>query len=183
MYRLDAEDRFIEIGGAWDAFARENSSPHLMTSNVLGTPLRQWISCETTWQIYQAIFEIVRKKTKEVRIPYRCDGPNVRRFMELKITPDIEAGVKCQSFLLRREQRDTIRLLDPDAPRDNDFLSICGWCKQIEALPNQWMETERGVQVLRLFLRKKLPKLTHGICPTCEKHLERQLNSLDVESA
>jgi hypothetical protein len=43
---------------------------------------------------------------------------------------------------------------------------MCGWCKRV-AIGDAWMEVEDAVSELRLFERKVLPDISHGICPDC----------------
>ena len=61
-------------------------------------------------------------------------------------------------------------LLDPEAPRAEDTLTMCGWCDRFE-VDGEWVEVEEAALRLELFNRSELPVLSHGICPDCNEML------------
>ena len=61
-------------------------------------------------------------------------------------------------------------LLDPEAPRGEEVLPMCGWCDRFE-VEGEWVEVEEAARRLRLFARPDLPALSHGICAECSELL------------
>jgi hypothetical protein len=114
----------------------------------------------------------VRNDVRDVELPFRCDGPEVRREMDIRIASDRTGRVVLFSARLRSEEsRDAIQpMLDPRAPRDDETLQMCGWCDRFE-VDGKWMEIEEAAAHLELFLRPELPQISHGICPDCSEML------------
>lgn len=174
IYRLDPLDRIVHVNRAWLSFAARNESEALTPEAVLNRPLWDFIADGETRQVYRMILTRVRSSGKEVRIPFRCDSPGLRRFMEMEIAPLAEGAVEFRCKLLRAERRLPVALLDPAVDRSSEFLQICGWCKRIN-LDGEWVETEEAVKRLDLFGAEKLPRLTHGICPDCHAIAMREI--------
>jgi hypothetical protein len=73
--------------------------------------------------------------------------------------------------LRSEESRDLSQpLLDPEAPRGEETLTMCGWCDRFE-VDGEWVEVEEAAKRLELFSRPELPTLSHGICPDCNEML------------
>lgn len=165
-YVLDAEDRIVEVAPHWEEFGRKNAAPDA-TLHPLGRLLWDFISDPTTRQLYQAMVRRARGGER-VRVPYRCDAPDRRRFMELRIEAAPSGSVEFRSRLLRLEPRDPVLLLDASLPRvDRPQIRTCSWCKQME-VEGEWVEVEEGIRRLDLFDAAELPPISHGICPGCE---------------
>jgi hypothetical protein len=174
VYRLDAQDRIVHVNRAWLSFAAENESDALTPEAVLDRPLWDFIADKETRQVYRMILTRVRSSGKEVYIPFRCDSPGIRRFMEMEIARLPEGAVEFRCRLIRAEKRLPIALLDPAADRSDELLQICGWCKRIN-LDGGWVEAEEAVKRLDLFGAERLPGLTHGICPDCHATAMREI--------
>ena len=43
-YRIDCDNRLIEVGGGWDAFALENETPAVLRDAVLGRSLLDFVA-------------------------------------------------------------------------------------------------------------------------------------------
>lgn len=61
---------------------------------------------------------------------------------------------------------------------------MCSWCKKV-ALGGQWHEVEDAVRTLNLFSSHELPRISHGMCPTCAAgfHLLEQGEAPEVSVA
>ena len=173
-YRVNAEDRINHVSSEWLDFARENDASDLDSETVIGQSIFQFVSNEETRHLYAMILDRVRTGRNEVVVPFRCDGPSVRRFMELEVSPRPKSHVQFQGRIVREEGRPAVPLLDSSINRGDDFLKICSWCKRVQA-QREWLEVELAVDKLELFNRKRLPQLTHGICEDCGVSLRRQL--------
>ena len=173
-YKVNADDRIDHVSSDWLQFAQENNAPHLNTEAVIGQPIFQFVSNEETRHLYEMILDRVRTRGNEVVVPFRCDSPSVRRFMELEVSPGPHGQVQFQGRILREERRQPMPLLDSSINRDDDFLKVCSWCKRVQA-EGEWLEVELAVERLELFNRKRLPQISHGICDDCGINLRRRI--------
>lgn len=169
IYRIDISDNIIHINEDWLAFAFENGAPALTPGAVLNKPLWDFIAGREARHLYRMLTQRARLTGKEMTFPFRCDSPGCRRFMEMRVSAAINGSgsVDFRCRLLKLELRPYMLLLDPEAPRSPEFLTICSWCKQVRLEGDRWVEVEEAVTRLGLFGRAELPQLTHGMCPGC----------------
>lgn len=177
VYRIDAGNRIIDVDADWVAFARENGQPQLTPAAVTGRPLLDFVADKETRHLYELLLQKVRRTRRPVSIPFRCDSPEIRRFMELRILPLRESEIEFTGVLLRQELRDRAVLLDESARRPESTLAICSWCKRVR-VAEQWLEVEDAVARLNLFDSERLPQLTHGICPDCQAMVLAKLEGI-----
>ena len=86
---------------------------------------------------------------------------------EMEIVPDEKAGIRFRNWLVHEELRESVRLLEIETARSQEFLIICSWCKRVKLDEDVWVEVEEAVQKLGLFETAVLPQLSHGMCPDC----------------
>ena len=169
-YRIDASDVIVFTDATWMEFARLNG---LAEPNVLGSLLWTHITDSTTANLYQAIVERVRVARQAARVTFRCDAPAERRFMLLEIEPEEGGAVLFRSTTRETQSRPRMPILDAALPRNDEFVTMCGWCKRI-LVAGQWLEVETAVEQLRLLLTNSPPKITHAICPNCERRFHEE---------
>ncbi|GAB4339301.1 MAG: hypothetical protein Kow0037_24130 [Calditrichia bacterium] len=178
-YKIDRNNILFDIEGAWEEFATKNGAKNgLFRNEVLGKNLLDFITGEETRYLYEVIFTRLRSHPRTVVLPFRCDAPDRRRFLELTITPIGNGGLQLASRLLREEMREEIRFLRGDIPRSEEVLPICSVCKKIRVSPNEWLEAEEAVVHLRIFEKEVQPRLSHGLCPSCYR---QAMDSLGVK--
>ena len=177
MYQVDADDRITRVSDAWIRFATENGAASLGRSDVVGRPLWEFITDLETGHLYRLIFERVRESRTSRTVPFRCDSPELRRFMELAIEPAADGHLDLTGRLLREEARPPVAVLAPHPPDSSEMLSICGWCKRVCTGPDEgdWCEVEEAVTRMRLFDRTLLPQLSHVTCPACASRAREAL--------
>jgi hypothetical protein len=175
-YWLDGNDRLEAVSAAWLEFARTNSAGHLTRDAVIGRSLWDFLTGTEVRLLYQLLFRRVREDGISVVLPFRCDSPSVRRFMELGVRPGDQGGLELEGRLLRTEAREPARLLDPAEARTDDFLTVCSWCKQVRLPSEHWVEAEEAIVTLDLFSAPQLPRLTHGICSACAARVRRVID-------
>jgi len=86
VFRIDAEDRIVEVNDEWRRFARDNGGDPDPAA-VLGRPLWDFILDEGNRSIYRSMIYAVRHKVAPLIIPLRCDSPTVERHMTMTIAP------------------------------------------------------------------------------------------------
>jgi len=164
-YSIDQEGRLQMVDDRWLPFACANGAPQLTPAAVLGRHIQDFVAEPTTRYIYGLLYERVRRGAT-LRLPFRCDAPEVRRDMILQLSPAGSGGVQCDTFLLDEKPHSPIVLLDAASPRGNTVVVMCSWCKRIRQ-QGRWLDLEEGVQAFQLLSRSPLPEISHGMCPSC----------------
>ncbi len=170
-YAIDDEDRLIRVDEGYYRFATENGWEG--AGDSLGRSLWDFVAGHDVRKLQRLLLRRVREGVRGVELPFRCDGPDVTREMDIRIAADSSGRVVLFSARLRAEgkREEPQPLLDSDAPREEgDFLQMCAWCDRF-LIDGDWVEVEEAAKQLELFRRSRLPTLDHGICPNCSGQL------------
>lgn len=168
IHSVDAAGTIMAVNGEWLEFARENGAPELVREAVVGRAIWEFMEGRETRHISRLLLDKVRRAGESLTIPYRCDSPALRRFMQMEIALVEDGSVEFRSRLLKFENREPVLLLDPHAGRGDEFLTICSWCRRAR-VASSWVELDEAVKMLDLFSSTVLPQLSHGICQDCSK--------------
>lgn len=166
-YSVEPDLRIGWTSANWDRFARENGAPALAGGTVIGRSLWDFIEGSETRALYAAMLQRVRETSAPVDVAFRCDSPDVRRYMLLHMSCPEDAEVVCIAELLREESRPRVGLLDSELPRIGDPVVICSFCKQVESPSGRWCEVEEALEELDLKEDKPVPPLFNSVCPEC----------------
>ncbi len=165
-YRIDARDYVASVETDWLNF---NGHPSRHRPPI---SIWDYISGYEVRHLFKMMFDTARGEHREVSVPFRCDTPTARRFMELKIEPLDKGGLSITGELIHKEIRDSVDLL-ADVERDPErYLEICSWCKRVDLGGDDWVEVEDAVRKLDLLSDTSMPTLTHGICFDCMERVE-----------
>jgi hypothetical protein len=169
-YAIDDQDRLIKVDGGYYRFAAENGWDGAGAS--LGRTLWDFIAGKQTRKIQRMLLRRIRDEVRAVELPFRCDGPDVRREMDIRIAADKSGRVVLFSARLRSEEEREFPqpILDPSIPRGEDLLAMCAWCDRF-CINGEWVEVEEAAERLELFRRSEQPQISHGICPDCSEML------------
>lgn len=157
----------------WEDFARANDAPELAPERVVDSSLWDWVSGAEVQHVYRGLLARLRAEPRTLRVPFRCDRPALRRFMELALSAVPDGGVRCDARLLRAEPRAPVPLLEAGLERGETFLGMCSWCKRVRS-GGGWLELEEAVTAFDL-LGDAPPWFTHTICDACEAPVGAQL--------
>jgi hypothetical protein len=165
-YAIDEHDHLVRVDDGYYRFAEENGWSDAGAS--LGRSLWDYVSGRELVKLQRLLVRRVRDEVGDIELPFRCDGPAVRREMDIRIVARRGGRVVLFSARLRSEEEREVPqpLLDPEAPRGHEMLEMCGWCDRFE-VDGEWLEVEQAAKRLGLFQRPELPALSHGICPDC----------------
>ncbi len=168
VHRIDRDGCIVAVSASWARFAEQNGAGPALEA-VQGSVLWNYIAGAQTRHLYHVLLERAQTSGRPLHIPYRCDSPDTRRFMEMELVflPQ-DDEFEFRNRLLRAEPREPIALLDPQACRSDGILTMCSWCKKVKVGDEQWIETEEAVRRLGLLEDECMPRLSHGICPGCE---------------
>ena len=176
VYYVDKNNKLIDLDDNWDRFALANNAPQLVREKVIEKPLFDLISDPQSSHLYKLLIERIKHTGDPIAFEFRCDSPDKRRFMHMEMTHQKATdGICFISTLERQEPREPVKLLDTADYRSNEILIICSWCKKIKIDEQIWTEVEDGIKLLGLFDAEPLPKLSHGMCPSCRKSIWRKL--------
>ena len=92
-YRVDGNDVITYVSEAWVEFARQNGAATLDEASVVGRSIWDLIAHAPTRELYKLVFRKVRVG-KTVVLPFRCDAPRLRRYMQLSLTPRPGAAIE-----------------------------------------------------------------------------------------
>ena len=175
VYSISGDDRIEAIEGEWDAFARRNGAADLTRERVLGSSIWQFIEGLEAVEIHRLLFAGVRERGLRVTLPFRCDGPRVRRDMEMMVSPLGEKGIEIRSCVVKEQVRSYVALLDASSRRSNAFVKVCSWCKKVSCPPHGWVEVEQAIREMRLLALPPIPQISHGMCEPCLQAFREQL--------
>jgi hypothetical protein len=169
-YAIDDQDHLIKVDDGYYSFAEENDWNGAGAS--LGRSLWDFVAGSEMTKLQRLLLRRIRDEVRDVELPFRCDGPEVRREMDIRIVSHSSGRVVMFSARLRSEERreSPQPMLDPDTPRGRDLLEMCGWCDRFQ-VDGEWVEVEQAAARLELFNREALPAISHGICPRCSEML------------
>ena len=97
-YVIDANDVITNVNDSWESFAEENGSEGL-GERVVGSWLWQHLAGVEVKHLFRVLLERVRTTGKVVRVPFRCDAPDLRRHMILEVTPLPDDVVRFSSWV------------------------------------------------------------------------------------
>lgn len=163
-YRLDRDDRIVEVGGNWDQFAQQNGGDEIVSHRVIGTPLFKYIDGETSRDHIWTAVDSVRKLSAPRKLAYRCDSPDLKRYMEMLIKPDVAGGVVVEHTTLRVEPlTPTIRFVSGGASQA--LVIRCSMCSRVR-IKGLWIEPDAAMAE-RLIAPNATHRVAYGVCVEC----------------
>jgi len=169
-YAIDEHDHLIKVDRGYYSFAEENGWAE--AGGSLGRSLWDYVAGSEVRKLQRLLIRRIRDAVGDVELPFRCDGPDVRRRMSIRIVARPGGRVVLFSARLRSEEARDLHqlLLDPRILRNEETLEMCSWCDRFQ-VDGEWVEVEEAARRLELFDRDELPALSHGICPDCNQLL------------
>jgi hypothetical protein len=168
IYLIDNDDRIVSVSDNWLSFAQANQAAESChPDRVVNASLWDFIDGVETKHLYEILMKNSRATNKSITVPFRCDAPDKRRYLELTITPVPQLRLEFASRVIREESRNTVDLLKAEVERSGQFVRMCSMCKKVASSASEWVEVETAVVTLKLFELDKLPRISHGLCPEC----------------
>ena len=182
-YRLDSENRLVDVGGDWEQFARDNDGDGLSRDYVVGRPLFAFIEGPSIVQMYRAIFNKVRQTQKIIAFDFRCDAPVCRRRIRLQVAPGTDDSVELTAAIVESTVREPVPLFDKKVPRSQEKICICCICSDVQSEGRRWVGIEEETTRLKLMESDAIPQLSYGYCPRCLEAQIKMLESLGATSS
>jgi hypothetical protein len=163
---INQNNDIVKVCQDWDRFARENNAPELLGAAVIGHPLSEFVSGIITKKFISNLLSIARSRKDPVAFEYRCDSPQVRRYMKMEVHCIAGGNVRFIHTELRTELR--IRPINfiRKTIREKNTLIRCSMCNLV-LIKNYWGEFEvdaNSSSVTEVYV-------TYGICPACQAKL------------
>ena len=141
IYWLDGNDKIVSVNHSWDQFALDNDGAHLISLDILGKSIWEFVCGDVTRMWLETLFTLARLRGTPVMRPYRCDSPNIRRYMSLNIVLESSSVLRVEHLILSTELRE-IPVYMQAAKRFSVNVSLrCSICGRME-FDNSWVEPE-----------------------------------------
>lgn len=166
-YAIDDQDRLIRVDEGFYRFAEENGWQS--AGDALGRSLWDFVAGDDVLRLQRLLLRRVRDGAGPLELPFRCDSPETRREMDIRIAADRAGRVVLFSATLRNveDREEPQPLLSARARRGSgDFLPMCAWCDRF-LVEGRWVEVEVAARQLELFRRAEMPPLDHSVCQRC----------------
>lgn len=167
---LDSENHILEVGGDWDRFALANGAPELIGERIIGRSLLDFVTGNVTRQFLLALLHIVREGRSSIELEYRCDSPQLRRYMLMQVSHVVDGMVRFQHTVLRVEPRDTPVPIKAAAQRGRDTFVRCSMCNRVKQT-HDWVEPD-GLMRTPSSSTEQLAVI-YGICESCKDELQK----------
>ncbi|MEM9300807.1 MAG: hypothetical protein AAGE01_01770 [Pseudomonadota bacterium] len=173
IYWLDANDCIERVASeTWDAFAAANKGDAALSDRIVGRPLREFISGDSTQMWVNALIAYARLLDKPVRRDYRCDSPTEKRYMSMEITPLEDERLRVENRLLRTEDLGgELNFVTAGADGER-FTQRCSICNKLR-VHDVWVEPHPTALEQEASERAPIPVI-YTVCSSCRDALHTQ---------
>ncbi len=177
-YSIDCDDVVMSTGGDWEMFARQNNGEELAS----GPPrLSLWsqIQGADARSVWRSVVSEVRRSESAATVPFRCDGPAIRRWYEVDVSPGDSGSVDFRSRLVFEEPRPEVSMLARWARRETvgEPVRLCCWCAR--ALDgDRWIPIDELVWNQGRHEDEPAPQISQGICRKCSRAMSDEAERL-----
>ncbi|UOD35153.1 hypothetical protein DSN97_02100 [Deferribacteraceae bacterium V6Fe1] len=158
IYILDEQNYIIETKNVKD--------------NVIGKNYFDFSYDEILIKILKNMFSKVRANKKIFSTTYRCDNDDYIRYFELNIIPLNNGQIKLEHILTKQTKREKSL---KDFTQSSKLYKMCAWCNKI-LVNDKFIEIEHAINNLKIFDEEGIPNFTHGLCESCKRQLEDEIN-------
>ena len=172
-YQIDQEDYLQHMNEQWDSFAFENKGEQLSSTKVINRSLWEFITGTDVRRIYQVLLQRVRASKKAVRFPYRCDSPEMKRYMHMSIVP-FQTGSDIQMYsreikLVPQKSIANLHFVNDHNTLLKAYLR-CSMCNGYY-INGEWIEIEDAVQRENIFDVDGRILVMSSVCGKCSSRL------------
>ncbi|MCX8083671.1 MAG: 60S ribosomal export protein NMD3 [Calditerrivibrio sp.] len=161
-YVLDRDMKIIEVGSRWDLMVYENCGNfHVLKENVLGKSIFDFITGDHIRMWFESLLNLAKISGKPVIRDYRCDSPEVKRFMKMKIYLLENNLIRLDHYIVKIE-----KIVQPICLNFyNEFylkVTRCSICNRF-LYKNRWIDVEEAVK----YFYFPLSSIVDIICNDC----------------
>ena len=166
-YQVDVRDTIRSVNAAWNLFAAKNDAAALTAERVIGRSLWSYVDGEDVIAIYQSLLAFVRQRAQEVSFPYRCDSPNMKRFMVMNVVPLADEAIEFQNQTVGYERRNHEILVEYVTRDAQPYALRCSSCNRFRP-HDVWLEVDEALAEGEI-LNSDLPlRVVNTLCERCQ---------------
>ncbi len=177
-YWLDDDNIIRRVDDHWDqAMDSQNWSDRASANRIVGKLLSEFICDDVTRMYVATMIESVRVIPHTSFRPYRCDTPDMKRFMQMIITPEENGWIRVSHQLLRTEplrKPVTFTTTPQISPlrqlKNNQTINFvrCSICNRLQRYGN-WDHSWHEVDFFAIpgHASEEPLKVLHSVCPDC----------------
>lgn len=166
IYFIDDNLRIINVGGEWDEFAINNEGDDIVFSKIEGKSLLNYIKGDPTKMWIQTIIQLVKLKEEPIERPYRCDSPEIKRYMSMNISAESKYVLKFEHKILKVEPKTQTTLIKHfDNKSITNIYKRCSICGKI-LFSGKWKEpdADQSINISKF-------KVIYTVCGDCSRLL------------
>lgn len=155
-YIIDKDNKIIWTNLEWDIFLKNNDgSQSVNSNNILGENIFKYIISDETRMFYDIIFNYVRISGNKKILDFRCDSPDLKRYMRMILEPHENKKIKISCELIKTEHQS----------KKYFFYNIfslykkCSVCGKVSLNNKEWMEPS---------IEKNRINAVYSICDSCK---------------
>ncbi|MEL7002320.1 MAG: hypothetical protein AAFN93_06245 [Bacteroidota bacterium] len=172
-YWVDEKNIIVRTSHLWDSFAEDNEGgARSFSEDILGKNLFSFISGDTTKMFIETIIVRSRQLQSPLNIDYRCDSPDMKRYMTMKLTLEDDETLRIDNILQREESMSgSVHFSADDC---NSQIIRCSLCQKV-LTENDWIEPE-------LLIRENTAKtvlVNYSVCEDCQTYFNDMLQAED----
>jgi hypothetical protein len=164
-YWLDEHRRIVAVAGSWEAFAHENGGLGLGPAELVGRPIWGFITDATTRMWFEVLLNTAELRASPIERPYRCDSPELRRYMVMRVVPESRSRLRVEHELVRTEPRRVPTHIEHVQSGHGGLVHVrCSMCGRVRER-GTWREPDEQTEgPARL-------QVVYTVCPDCLRML------------
>lgn len=164
-YWLDIGEVIVDIALDWDQFACENNAPELVKRNVIGRHLLGFVAGDVTRMYVRTLIQSARLMRQPMVRQYRCDSPDTRRYMEMRLSIEDGGLLRWEHRQLSHEKlRNPFNFVHASEMHIRRPHVRCSICNRLKGRRG-WSEPD-DYEIL-LPPTEAIVPVIYGVCPDC----------------
>lgn len=166
-YWLYSKDTIIKVSQTWNRFAlSNNATAEILEESVIGKNTYSFIVDDPTRMYLQVLLQQPRLLRTTVAKKYRCDSPGLKRYMEMRLTPEPEGLVRLDHTLEQLEPFNRPLTFHPASASSRATVCRCSICARL-CIGSCWIIPEEA-EAEGLIQPDALVPVTYLVCPVCQ---------------
>lgn len=164
-YWIDHADAIVDIDAGWEDFARQNDAPELEPRRVIGRNLLGFVHGDVTRMFVRTLMQSARLQRKPIVRAYRCDSPQARRYMEMRLSLETSGLLCWEHRLIRSEPLARplrFRVATPGSSAKSAVVR-CSMCNRLKT-DGVWQEADCRSMAVDT---GEITQVIYGVCPDC----------------
>ena len=152
----------------WDEFARNNDGISVLSQNVIGKSIKEFISGDPSIMWMDAILMSAKIKGKPIEKNYRCDSPDMKRYMKMIIQPLDNGCLKLTHYVIKTEKQKQRIIYKGSKILTPNTMQRCSVCGRI-LYENSWYEINEYAEIKPKNISEF--KVIYSVCDGCKRNL------------